>query len=196
MRLMKLKKSIFRIILLTTCLSFGVNVLAAAGGDSGGGTGAAGDEAYQKAISKLNQLQSSIETSKANLKSLIKAKNEWGKKSIAPGTTKADLVRQIKENHDELKKQQKEYAEKRNEVRFKFPAQGNVIERRYMPIGVQTLEDVEQEMGLDGELTNVKRKIIHKYQHFLKSEDVEKEVVRERKRVEQKNSKKRLRLER
>jgi len=72
------------------------------------------------------------------------------------------LLEIIKKNND-LKRIYKEFKTEKEHVRFEHPEQGDQAERKYRHVKMKSLEDLENEQGLDGQLSRVKRKIETQY---------------------------------
>lgn len=187
---MRLTKSSLLIFLLSLFVSFSVN----AAGDGEATPGVAEDPKFQEVITKLNVLESSINAKRGEIKDLIKMKNS--KKRIKNEEGEDITLNSLHTAYKELKTLEKDYEDLKKKAKYSFPAQGRLIERRYFPVGSKTLEELEVEFGLEGDLTRVKSKIVKKYKTFLPEEEIEKEAIKEKKNFVEKKEKSRLVLER
>ena len=58
----------------------------------------------------------------------------------------------------------------KDQIKYRFPAKGDALDRRYVPMRVQSVEQMEEDVGIDAELTMLRRKINDKYKPFLTKE--------------------------
>lgn len=126
---------------------------------------------YTIKTGSLNNLERKISTTKDEIKGLLKAMH---------ATDNVDQQKELFEQsvikHKELQTAIVDYNKTRNELQYKFPKKNDMTNRRYLPFREQTLDEIENETGMDGILTRVKSKMDQKYKVFVlkneKSEDV------------------------
>jgi hypothetical protein len=73
------------------------------------------------------------------------------------------LLKEIIKKNDDLKRIYKDYKNEKEHVRFEHPEMGDKTERKYRHVKLKSLEDLEGEQGLDGQLSKVKRKVEEQY---------------------------------
>ena len=66
--------------------------------------------------------------------------------------------------HKDLQQVAKDHREEWLHMRFKHPDKGDLTERQYQRYVVQTFEEMESNMGLDGKLDVIKKKVQAQYQ--------------------------------
>lgn len=138
----------------------------------GGLSWAEGD--YVKKSSKYNVLEKKIIETKKLIKERIKQKN-----STKDTKVQGEIFATIVSLHKELDKTIREYNDLGRDLKYKYPEKGDKAERKYLPIRPQSVEEIEQETGIDGVLSRVKEKVEQKYMVFTRGqeeEDREKEV--------------------
>lgn len=123
---------------------------------------------WYKRTQKLKAIETKIRENNKKLQALIKGKNNG--QTIVKADKEGDLniLDVIVDTHRELVKKHEEYNKERREIKYRYPGGADLVERRYLPLRAPTLEQLEQEMGLDGELTLLRKKIEKKYASFLK----------------------------
>lgn len=138
----------------------------AEGGHEGGGSGKGADREWAKRTSKLNIQETKIKDLTHLLQKLIQEKNQKHEVAGEKGHTPQTLE-QISTSYKQLTDIIKTYNADRAELKYRFPEEGALIERRYVPLREQSLEQIEKEIGLNGELTRTKKKIDKKYATFI-----------------------------
>jgi hypothetical protein len=78
-----------------------------------------------------------------------------------------DVLDKMAESHRKLTETALEYNTQKAELKYRYPEEGVIIERRYVPLRAQTIEQIEKELGLSSELTKTKKKIDKKYAPFV-----------------------------
>jgi hypothetical protein len=110
---------------------------------------------------KMATLESKIKASKEavrdSLKNMHHSKDENEQKN---------MFKEALTQHSELLKSVKEYNTLRQELKYKFPKKSDSTTRQYLPLREETLEEIENELGLSGILNRIKSKIDKKYQTF------------------------------
>ena len=101
--------------------------------------------------SDLRAAIAEIEQKETLIQGLIDQKNKATGK-----TNTTQIIKQIVEEHKELKEAVKKYNKLRNHVRFEHPAQGDDTERRYNPKRVKSLDEFEDAVGIYGKLDRAK----------------------------------------
>ncbi len=144
-------------------------------GAAEGGEGAAkpagngADREWAKRTTKLNVYESKMKELNRKIMEMIEAK-KGSHAALDEKGKPIDPLEIISTSFTELKTTVKSYNEEREQLKYKFPEEGVVIERRYVPQRVQTLEQMEKEIGLNGELSLTKRKVDKKYETFMGDE--------------------------
>lgn len=139
----------------------------AAKGEGGGEKkGEGSDREWAKRMSKQAIIEAKIKELKKIIHECIEAKNS-GHVLLDEKGAKVDLIPKIAEAHKELEKAAEEYETGRNDMEYHFPEKGALIERRYLPIHVQTVEQIEKELGINGELTLTKQALDKKYESLV-----------------------------
>jgi len=73
------------------------------------------------------------------------------------------LLGEIQKEHKELTKIYKEFDQEREHVRFEHPEHGDKTDRKYQAYKLKSLDDFEQEGGIDGKLNKTKIKMLERY---------------------------------
>ena len=123
---------------------------------------------WYKRTQKLKAIETRIKEQNKTLQNLIKNKNNGQRIVKQEKGNHLDILEVIVTQHRELAKSHKEYDEERKEIKYRYPGGADLVERRYLPLRAPTIEQLEREMGLDGELTLLRKKIDTKYAHFTK----------------------------
>lgn len=90
---------------------------------------------------------------------IIKHKNH-----LPPDSPKAKaILEELTKEHKELTGFYKDFQDEKQHVRFEHPEQGLNVERKYTRYKVKTLEDFENEVGIDGKLSRLKSKTMRKF---------------------------------
>lgn len=134
--------------------------------------GGGADREWAKRSSKINVYETQIKEATRRLQDLIRAKNEK-RHAVDEKGNPVDLLQEITATHKELLAAVKNYNTEKAELHYRFPERGALIERRYVPFREQSVEQIEKEMGLDGELTKIKKKIDKKYSTFTEESTTE-----------------------
>ena len=124
------------------------------------------DREWAKRTSKLNIHESKIKDLTKKLQAMIQNKNSNSKMIDEKGQP-VDLISQIAASHKELKDTVGMYNKEKDELKYRYPEEGQLIERRYVPLRPQSLEQIEKEIGIDAELSKTKIKIDKKYATFV-----------------------------
>lgn len=127
------------------------------------------DREWAKRKSKLNIHEAKIKELTKTIQELVHMKNSGHAAHDEKGNP-IDVLGAIASTHKELRELVEEYNRDREELKFRFPEEGALIERRYVPLRAQTVEQIEKLSGLDGELTRTKKKVDKKYATFMVDE--------------------------
>ncbi len=149
------------------------------------------DEDWTKVLSKMNLREDRIKQLRQELRQVIIEK----KKTRSVRVKKA-AIKQIVQIHERLKTTIKEYNTYLRSVKYRFPEKGDTTSRQYLPMRVDTLEDIEDGVGVDIDLTRVRKKMEKKYAPFVPKKQALKYKAKiiEQERTS-KPKKKRIRLE-
>ena len=73
------------------------------------------------------------------------------------------VLDQIRTGYGELKTHATDYNENLTHMRYRHPAKGDETNRKYSLYKMRTLQDMENAVGIDGQLDRVKRKMVKVY---------------------------------
>lgn len=169
---LKTNKLIFIIVFLLSAVAFaaggGGDEEKAADGEAKPDNKATSqaDREWAKRTSKLNVYETKAKDLNKQLQDLIQKKKSGGKAVNEKGEP-VDVLGEIVKAHAALKNTVHEYNIEKSELKYRYPEEGVVIDRRYVPLREQSLEQIENDMGLDAELTKTKAKIDRKYASFV-----------------------------
>lgn len=113
----------------------------------------------------IRQTALKIQAKEQSLTQLIEAK-----KTITDQQQMSETLQKISKEHEELEKVYGEFNKERAHTRFEHPEQGQRLDRQYKPLRLKTLNEFEAEGGIDGRLTELKKKVSTKYGEPAKTE--------------------------
>lgn len=96
------------------------------------------------------------------------------------------VMKEIQEAHKKLLEAYKKYNEEVNHVKFRHPEQGDEGDRTYTVLKPRTLEQIENDVGLEGKLDRIKRKMGAQYNEPPPPPKTAKEEIAEKKKTEEK----------
>jgi hypothetical protein len=128
---------------------------------------------YNKHINKMSQLSGKVEEGQKTIQQLILQKRMGVTKVKSEKGDSADILEVIKKEHAEYLDNREKYNSELREVTYRFPSQGQEISRKYRPFRPKTVVEIEKELGLDGQLSDLKIKVQEKYQVFNPIKKVE-----------------------
>ena len=108
---------------------------------------------------KLSELSTKIKAKKENMEKLFEEKNKLPSDSPQVKPLIADIVR----HHKELTALAEQYEKKQNLFLYRFPERGTKGVRHYDRIEIKSVEEMEDQMGLDGKLSRNVKKMRAKY---------------------------------
>lgn len=177
---------IFLCLLMASAVAF-----ASGGGEEKPAAETSSAPEYNKKLSELTSLENKVKESRAVIQDLIQHKNATSNRE-----KKHEIVEQMIERHRQLIDEIKRYNEARHQLKYRFPEKDDSTERRYLPLKEQSLEQMEQEMGLDADLTRVKKMVDKKYAPLNQPEAGEPvTTIRPKKTEPEEEKNKKLRLE-
>ena len=106
-----------------------------------------------------------MEQAEKKLEDLVKKKNngqthvKLEKRGLVP------ILEVIVETHVVLTEAAKKYNKSRSTLAFRYPGGKELILRKYVYMRAPSVRQVEKELGLDGALTELKKKIDEKYSY-------------------------------
>ena len=115
---------------------------------------------------QINQLESRIQQKKESIEKLIEEKHHAKEGSAEI----KEIVQQMVSEYKEMQKATTEFDSKIVILKYRFPERGLKGERKYEPLELKSLEDMEKELGTDGRLSRNQQKIRSQYGVKLKSE--------------------------
>ena len=113
---------------------------------------------YSKKLSEVGSLENRVREGRAAVQALIKSQ-----RSTVEREQQVQIVEQIKERHQQLKTDIEKYNAARADLIYNFPGKADATERKYMPLRTQSVQQMENEMGLDADLTRLKVELDQKY---------------------------------
>jgi len=108
-----------------------------------------------------------IENLQDDIRALIEKKKE-----SKSADEKEELMKDIVKKNGELKKIYKDFKAEKEHVRFEHPEQGDKTERAYRHLKLKSLEELQDETGLDGQLSRLKKKVETSYETTLSGSPV------------------------
>jgi uncharacterized phage infection (PIP) family protein YhgE len=127
---------------------------------------------YSKRLNKMTQYQTQVSEGTNQLKALIEKKNQGVTEIKDDKNNRENILHVIVSAHKKLETDYAAYNEELRAITYRFPSKGEEIRRKYIPLRPKSLDQVEKEMGLDGELTALKGKVEDKYKVFAPPEVV------------------------
>jgi chromosome segregation ATPase len=113
---------------------------------------------YVKLEGKMNSLHARVQ----ELEKTFQAKARAIELTRDP-QAKSQLARELLELTKERNAAAKEYMEIRDDLRSRFPAKGDLIEKQYLTLKPKSSDEMAQADDLDSELTELKKKVEQKY---------------------------------
>jgi hypothetical protein len=129
----------------------------------------------------LQNMVTSISDIENEIKTLI-----HHKRSEHDRESQKHIMKEIEEKHKKLEEAYKKYNEEVNHVKYRHPEQGDMGERTYTVLKPRTLEQIENDVGLEGKLDRIRRKMEAQYHQAPLPPKTEKQVAEEKKKVEEK----------
>ena len=128
---------------------------------------------YNKLINKMSQLSGKVEEGQKEIQHLLLQKKMGATKVKGEKGESTDILEVIKKEHAEYLDNREKYNSELREVTYRFPSRGQEISRKYRPFRPKTVIEIEKELGLDGQLSDLKIKVQEKYQVFNPIKKVE-----------------------
>lgn len=192
MQFLKLSISILALLFVVSAFASGGGGEAEAGGEKKAGEGAAPmpkdqKEFYEKSA-RLTTLTNRIVEHEKQFHELVRKKNE------AKSTTeKQEIIRQMVELTTTRNKDVDSYNKVKSDLTYRYPNQGEALQRRYQTQNKRSVEELEGVAGLDELLTRTKKVVEKKFAPFKPEEDEKKAIPKIAQPEEE--APKRLRLE-
>ena len=82
------------------------------------------------------------------------------KKAAEEPAALRDIIKQLSEKEKAMAEAAKAYEAERLHIRFKHPDRADVIERQYVHYKLKSLDELENEIGIDGRLDRLKAKVL------------------------------------
>jgi hypothetical protein len=121
-------------------------------------TFAAGGDDYSHHESDLKGYAFKIAALQDELRGMIQKKDH----NTDP-TLRDKMLDDIKKKYDEIQKTYDMFRREKEHVIYEHPEQGDETERTYRHVKVKSLDELEKESGIDGQLTRVKHKVERAY---------------------------------
>lgn len=109
---------------------------------------------YNKHINKISQLRGKVEEAEKRIQQLIIEKR-MGRNPEIPGLI-TEAYKDYSDNRDK-------YESEVREVTYRYPSKGQEIRRKYRPYRAKTVMQLEKELGLNGQLSDLRNKVDEKY---------------------------------
>ena len=74
-----------------------------------------------------------------------------------------EILKEIIQKNEDLKKTFREMKTEEEHIRFQHPEKGDETVRKYRHLRLKSIEELENEVGLDGQLSRLKNKVKNKY---------------------------------
>lgn len=138
------------------------------GEHGGGGAEATSKEAkeFAEKSARLATLATKIEEAEKRFRELVHEKNETGSIEHKQAAIK-EMVTLTKERNANVQ----EFNKLKTEVTYRYPYQGEKLNRRYDTQSERTVEELEHSGGLDEQLTRTKKLVDKKFAPFLPKEE-------------------------
>lgn len=121
---------------------------------------------YNKLNNKLSSLKVKVEEAHKELEELI-AKKKLGMTTVKDEKgNNEEILDLIVKAHKEMLEEQDKYNSTLTDLTYRFPSKGQEIKRQYHPFRPKTVGQVEKELGLGGQLSDLKNKVVEKYKAF------------------------------
>ena len=121
---------------------------------------------YNKHINKMSQLNGKIDEGQKQIQQLLVQKKMGVATVKSEKGPPEDILNVITKAHKEYLDNREKYNSELREVTYRFPSRGQEIRRKYHPFRPKTVNEIEGELGLDGQLSDLKIKVQEKYQVF------------------------------
>ena len=76
------------------------------------------------------------------------------------------ILELIVQTHKQLHEEHDKYNSNLTEITYRFPSKGQEIKRQYHPYRPKSIQQVEKELGLGGQLSDLRNKVQEKYKAF------------------------------
>lgn len=118
---------------------------------------------------RVNTLRVKIKSKQDSIEHLIEAKQHTKDDKHA-----FEIVQQMKVEHKELTDAVKEYDQQRALLKYRYPERGREESKQYERIEVKDLEDMEKELGLEGQIHRSVRNVKSRYKKTVPAKDMSK----------------------
>ena len=154
---MSLRKIFFCVVVTCFVTSAFANEAEGEGAKEGAKEGGKVEE--KKATPEWVELQSRLSVLKAKVSGKEKEVSELlaAKQAEKDPAKSVQIFNDLKRSHSEMTKAAEEYEQVRNVLRYRYPEKGMKDDRSYERVEVKSLEDLEKQAGLEG---NLKRTIV------------------------------------
>lgn len=115
---------------------------------------------------KLNALQNRLVDADKKFKELVNEKAE-----AKTTESKQQIIKEMVELTNQRNKDAAEFNQIKSDLTYRYPNQGEHLERRYQTQSKRSVEEMEGAAGLDEMLTHTKKLIDKKYAPFMPEED-------------------------
>lgn len=140
-------------------------------GEGGGVQGLRSTE-YNAKVSEINKIEAKIKDQRLALHELLRVKMKTKDKAAL-----ASAIDEIKILHEDLNKNIKRFNEASRELKYRFPDEGYLTERRYIQLQEKSVQEIEEELGLSTDLKKLKAKVDKKYKPFAPPPEEQKKVA-------------------
>lgn len=120
---------------------------------------------YLQKNNQMISLRNKIETAERDFSHVVRQKD-----AAATKEEKQALMKQMEALHKERAKMVTEYNTVRDELLYKYPQQGALVERKFAPAEERSMEALEKQSMLGAKLTAAKRSADRKYHRFNKEQ--------------------------
>ena len=121
---------------------------------------------YNSKVAEINQLEARIRDQQIRMKDLLQTR-----KNIKDNDKNTAAMEEIKTIHKELNKNIIAFNKATKELRYRFPDEGILTERKYIQLQEKTINQIEEEIGLSTDLKRLRAKVDKKYKPFAETEE-------------------------
>ena len=153
------------IIMLNLCFGVVTQALAQGAADPNEAKVREEDD-WTKQANFLSSKEGKVNEFRVKIESLIKQKRK-----VTTDDEEKEIVKELILAHADFSKAVNDYNSLYNKLKYRFPDKsGKPQKRKYLPMRLHSLEQIENEMGIDADLTRIRKKINKKYAPYLEDE--------------------------
>lgn len=121
---------------------------------------------YNKLNNKMSSLKVKVEEARKKLEDLV-AKKKMGMTAVKDEKGhSSSILEMIVETHKDYVEEAEKFESTLTEITYRFPGKGQEIRNNYHPLRAKSIQQVERELGLSGQLSDLRIKVQEKYKAF------------------------------